>query len=224
MSSNSQTRRKGPLPSTWAAIIWVIVLASLVVCYFTGLLDPLLERLVPPSSAERYSQASGYHSAVMTMRKTRRLVGFLFLCFLCNLVAGIFYAVLSSREKRAEVEAGRAKMRALASGHLELPAKEFLAMPAPQEFTGVYILHNVDKDMYYVGQSVRVPQRVRQHLTGHGNGDVYADYKYGDEFTVRTISLTGSGYLSIDDLDRDMIDAYDAYESGYNGTRGNGFR
>jgi hypothetical protein len=89
------------------------------------------------------------------------------------------------------------------------------------EFTGVYILHNVTKDKYYVGQSVRVMQRVRQHLTGHGNGDVYADWKYGDVFTVRTISLVESGYQSLNDLERDMIDAYDAMSSGYNKTRGN---
>lgn len=81
--------------------------------------------------------------------------------------------------------------------------------------------HNVIRDMYYVGQSVRVLARVTQHLSGHGNGDLYADYKYGDKFMVRTISLTESGYQSLNDLERDMIAAYDAYRTGYNATRGN---
>lgn len=34
--------------------------------------------------------------------------------------------------------------------------------------------------------------------------------------------MASSGYLSIDDLERDMIEAYDAYDSGYNRQRGNG--
>lgn len=42
----------------------------------------------------------------------------------------------------------------------------------PSEFTGIYILHNMNEDKYYVGQSVRVLNRVRQHFTGHGNGDI----------------------------------------------------
>lgn len=89
------------------------------------------------------------------------------------------------------------------------------------DFTGIYILHNVTKDQYYVGQSVRVIGRVTQHLTGHGNGDVYADFKYGDEFTVKTISLVDSGYQSIDALERHAIDTYHAFNLGYNRTRGN---
>ena len=31
--------------------------------------------------------------------------------------------------------------------------------------------------------------RVNAHFTGKGNGDVYADYKYGDEFIIKMISL-----------------------------------
>lgn len=89
------------------------------------------------------------------------------------------------------------------------------------DFTGVYILHNKSKDMYYVGQSVKVIDRVGQHFTGHGNGDVYADFKYGDEFTVSTVSLVDSGYGSLNDLERDTIAAHDAYNNGYNRTSGN---
>ena len=55
---------------------------------------------------------------------------------------------------------------------------------AKHDFPGVYILHNLDKDMYYVGQGKRVMQRVGNHFAGHGNGDVYADYKYGDRFSI----------------------------------------
>lgn len=34
--------------------------------------------------------------------------------------------------------------------------------------------------------------------------------------------MASSGYLSIDDLEREMIEAHDAYESGYNRQRRNG--
>lgn len=37
----------------------------------------------------------------------------------------------------------------------------------------------------YVGQSVGLARRVYQHFTGHGNGDVYADIKYGKRVFVK---------------------------------------
>ena len=63
--------------------------------------------------------------------------------------------------------------------------------------------------------------RVNAHFTGHGNGDVYADWKYGDEFTIRIIRLEDSGYSSLNALERDTIASYSAYYKGYNKTRGN---
>ena len=89
------------------------------------------------------------------------------------------------------------------------------------EFDGVYIIYNITKDMYYVGQSKHVMARVNSHLTGHGNGDVYADYKYGDEFEITLIPLKESGYSSLNAMEKDTIDMYDAYTKGYNRTRGN---
>ncbi|MDV7758056.1 GIY-YIG nuclease family protein [Liquorilactobacillus mali] len=61
-------------------------------------------------------------------------------------------------------------------------------------FPGVYIIHNLDQDIYYVGQGRKVLDRASQHFRGHGNGDVYADYKYGDDFVIQFISLDYSGY------------------------------
>lgn len=86
---------------------------------------------------------------------------------------------------------------------------------------GVYIIYNQTKDMYYVGQAERMFFRLNQHFTGHGNGDVYADYKYGDEFTIRIVKLSESGYSDIDKLEKDLIEKYNAFETGYNRTRGN---
>ena len=91
------------------------------------------------------------------------------------------------------------------------------------DMVGVYILYNCNKKMYYVGQGIRIFFRVNQHFTGHGNGDVYADYKRGkDTFTIKLISLVNSGYYDLDKLEKDMIAKYDAYNNGYNKTAGNG--
>ncbi|MBO5045914.1 MAG: GIY-YIG nuclease family protein [Clostridia bacterium] len=88
-------------------------------------------------------------------------------------------------------------------------------------FKGVYILYNKTKNMYYIGQANKVINRVNAHFTGRGNGDVYADFKYGDEFTIKAISLQESGYSSLNSLERDTIKTYDAFAHGYNKTRGN---
>lgn len=89
------------------------------------------------------------------------------------------------------------------------------------DFSGVYILFNEDKNMYYVGQGKSVFERVNNHFTGKGNGDVYADYKYGDSFKIKMISLDNSGFTSLNELERATIKTYNAYSQGYNKTRGN---
>lgn len=110
------------------------------------------------------------------------------------------------------------------SGALEVSPEEFFQMrnSSAGDFTGVYVICNETKDMCYVGQAKNVFQRVNHHFTGHGNGDVYADYKYGDSFAIKMIALVNSGFSSLDELERYMIKAYCAYSKGYNKTRGNG--
>ena len=122
----------------------------------------------------------------------------------------------------------------LANGALEMSPEEFKALrsssflgrekkhyPLSQDFAGVYILFNKTKNMYYVGQSKKVISRVNDHFRGKGNGDVYADYVYNNEFTIKIISLESSGYNSLDTLERHMISHYKAFSKGYNKTRGN---
>lgn len=89
------------------------------------------------------------------------------------------------------------------------------------DMVGVYIIYNQTKNMYYVGQAKRLFFRVKQHFTGRGNGDVYADYKYGDSFLIRLVTLRESGYDDLDRLERDLIAKYHAYSHGYNKTAGN---
>ncbi len=69
----------------------------------------------------------------------------------------------------------------------------------------------------YVGQSENVGKRVKNHLTGHGNGDVYADFKYGKYVYVKIILCD---YTELDDTERNLIYAYDAQNRGYNKTQG----
>ncbi len=90
-----------------------------------------------------------------------------------------------------------------------------------RNFAGVYILHNQDRDKYYVGQSKTVFNRVNNHFTGKGNGDVYVDYRNGEHFTIKLIPLMKSGFDSLDSLERYFISYYHAFENGYNKTRGN---
>ncbi len=126
------------------------------------------------------------------------------------------------------------KIKELANNALEITPRKFFEIrnasnggrgrkhiSTQNDFSGVYILYNHTKNMYYVGQAKKVFQRVNNHFTGHGNGDVYADYKYGDDFTIKMIALENSGFSTLNELERNTITTYNAYSKGYNRTRGN---
>jgi GIY-YIG catalytic domain. len=126
------------------------------------------------------------------------------------------------------------KIRKLSDNALEVTPEEFFRIrnasnggrgkkhiSTQHDFAGVYILYNNTKNMYYVGQGKKVFQRVNNHFIGHGNGDVYADYKYGDKFTIKMIALENSGFTTLNELERNTIATYNAYAKGYNKTRGN---
>lgn len=125
----------------------------------------------------------------------------------------------------------RGQIHELANNNLELTPEEFFEMRNTKvgrelysnnyNFSGVYILHNKSKDLYYVGQGKKVFNRVNSHFTGKGNGDVYADYKYGDTWTIRMLEIKNSGFATLNELERYAIEAYDAYKKGYNRNRGN---
>lgn len=75
---------------------------------------------------------------------------------------------------------------------------------------------DAEYDAVYVGQSVHVCSRVRAHLTGHGNGDVYADVRAGKNVEVRIVPCDEQ---AMNDVERDLIAAFHATDS-YNRTRG----
>lgn len=68
----------------------------------------------------------------------------------------------------------------------------------------------------YVGQSVNICQRVHNHFTGKGKGDVYADIKYGKHVYVRFVPCKKK---EMNDLERELIDFFNATGS-YNATKG----
>lgn len=70
----------------------------------------------------------------------------------------------------------------------------------------------------YVGQSLNVTERVHQHFTGFGKGDVYADLKAGRYVYVKLIPCDRE---ALNDLERALIEEYRATES-YNATAGGG--
>ena len=128
----------------------------------------------------------------------------------------------------------RSRIRKLANNALSVTPEQFFKIrnasnggrgkkhiSTSKDFAGVYILYNHTKKKYYVGQAKKIFQRVNNHFTGHGNGDVYADYKYGDKFTIKMISLRKSGFNSLNELERHTIKKYNAFSKGYNKTRGN---
>lgn len=150
----------------------------------------------------------------------------LFIAVAVHLTICLFKRTWRSRPKR--------RIRSLARRVKAITPEEFFKLKsskskkkgkssysADHNFSGVYILYNKSKHKYYVGQAQRVFNRVNSHFTGKGNGDVYADYKYGDKFTIRMLNLKRSGFATLNDLERHAIDAYDAYSKGYNKTRGN---
>lgn len=93
-------------------------------------------------------------------------------------------------------------------------AEEFMsrrkALVQQGEVTGIFIVHNATKDLYYVGQSAKAIDRAALQFLGKGNCDVCADFKYGDEFNVRIVPLSTSGYKSLNELKRAAIKALEA--------------
>lgn len=154
------------------------------------------------------------------------LVGLIFF-YVILIIVSIGYTIYKKGKINQQIDD-------LANNVLEMTPEEFMKMRATsfggrgrpsyaltKNFAGVYILFNQSKNMYYVGQGKQVLNRVNAHFTGKGNGDVYADYKYGDSFTIKMIALENSGFDTLNELERHTIARYNAFSNGYNKTRGN---
>ena len=151
------------------------------------------------------------------------------------IILGAFFIIFvclggDNKEKRILDASKAADSEDFESSAIEMPLTEFLNIRKglyPDEisqelsFPGVYVIYNETRNMHYIGQAARVGDRVYSHFTGKGNGDVYADYKYGSVFTLKLIEFSGSGYNTLNQLEKDTIMVYNSYAKGYNKTRGN---
>lgn len=92
-----------------------------------------------------------------------------------------------------------------------------------KHISGIYIIHNCDRHLYYVGQSKNMANRVHQHLIrNEGHPELNEHYLMEEKFTISMIPLAKTSFSSLDDLEDYAIRAYDSlYPCGYNRMPGN---
>ena len=96
-----------------------------------------------------------------------------------------------------------------------------------EKIIGVYVIHNKEKDKYYVGQSKDVMKRIKQHFNGTiPKNTIFAEDYYTSQmedrdniFELKIIRCETKDEL--DRLERKLIYEYDSWNNGYNGTSGN---
>jgi len=108
-----------------------------------------------------------------------------------------------------------------------IPLKKLIGIKY-EKIIGCYIIHNKEFDKYYVGQSKDVIKRVtRDHFSGTTVKNIifaedYYKSKYenkDDIFEVKIIRLETKDEL--DATEKALIEEYDSFNNGYNGTSGN---
>lgn len=153
--------------------------------------------------------------------------------------------ILSLQE---EIEVKKEKTKNLKQIELDLCSKLILqVLPLPENLTevngfiplktfvgyenkkivGCYIIKNKEKEKYYVGQSKDVYKRLKQHFSGTiPKNSIFAEDYYlstfankDDIFEIKIIECETKDELDL--TEKELIDKYDSYKSGYNGTSGN---
>lgn len=119
---------------------------------------------------------------------------------------------------------------------LELRNKNLRENRGIENFSGIYVIHNRVKDIYYVGQAERVFDRAYQHFFINAASkkerhelnvrfnlpEIYNDYNLGDKFSISLIPLESTSFSSLNELEDNAIRAYDSLiPKGYNRNPGN---
>lgn len=138
---------------------------------------------------------------------------------------GVILREMNSARKRTML---KARFNKLLAGEKTLCPKDILELTNKERKNnwqslnqpGIYILFNLTDKIYYVGQSTRMLDRVRQHFLGKGNPDVYADFRYGTNFSIQFVPLSKSSSITLNELDHEAILAYDGFTRGYNRNKG----
>lgn len=155
----------------------------------------------------------GLFSALSSSANIYGSLSFPFLLFgLFFFVDGLLLVITASKQQEKRLGIRQSLLEN--DPQIVASAEEFMAqqkaLTQQGEITGIFIVHNATKNLYYVGQSAKAIDRAAIQFLGRGNCDVYADYKYGDSFSVRIIPLSGSGYESLNELKRTAIQALEA--------------
>ncbi|WP_368298406.1 GIY-YIG nuclease family protein [Cytobacillus firmus] len=125
---------------------------------------------------------------------------------------------------KKELDALREKLKKFTPQELlDIKNKDIRENSGIGEFAGIYIIHNLLKDMYYVGKSKSLYGRAYKHFlqVSTGNPEIYYDYTLGDRFSISLIPLESTSFTSLNELEDNAIRAYDSYPSGYNRMPGN---
>lgn len=155
----------------------------------------------------------GLFSALSSSANIYGSLSFPFLLFgLFFFVDGLLLVITASKQQEKRLGIRQSLLEN--DPQIVASAEEFMAqqkaLTQQGEITGIFIVHNATKNLYYVGQSAKAIDRAAIQFLGRGNCDVYADYKYRDSFSVRIIPLSGSGYESLNELKRTAIQALEA--------------
>ena len=106
------------------------------------------------------------------------------------------------------------------------PLKAFLGMDY-SKIVGCYVIKNAENGKCYVGQSKDIIRRIKQHFHGTEPANIifaedYFKTKLEDSselFEIKIIECTTKDEL--DKKEKELIELYEAFEKGYNGTKGN---
>lgn len=94
-----------------------------------------------------------------------------------------------------------------------LTPDELLTLPRDAaDFPGAYVIHNATRRRTYAGTSTAVRRALRRHLAGKGHETLHADYRAGDDLTIKSVPLAATGYPDLAALAADVTYAYDARE------------
>ncbi|UTL74790.1 GIY-YIG nuclease family protein [Bacillus halotolerans] len=141
-----------------------------------------------------------------------------------------FYKEKTEFERNQNREKVRKEFDALRNKMISYTPEELLLFKNKKEreskglnnFSGIYIIHNSDKDIYYVGQAVRVFDRAYNHfLANAGNDRVYEDFCLGNTFRISLMPLSITSFSTLNELEGNAIRAYDSIHKGYNKMPGN---
>ncbi|MCM3725093.1 GIY-YIG nuclease family protein [Neobacillus cucumis] len=125
---------------------------------------------------------------------------------------------------RKELDALRKKMTQFTPNELlELRNKRKREWCGFENFAGIYIIHNRENSMYYIGKAERLFDRAYKHFLDDktGNPEIYRDYRSGDEFSISFIPLDSTFFSDLNELEDNAIRAYDSFQHGYNRMGGN---